>query len=638
VSARLRPVLAVPAGIFVAAWAVIAHYAVRVHTLQPDEVIPISGSRYLLEHPLQALGSGSVLSGRGLERGVAITFAVVQWVLGNTGDAFWLEHVLMAGLVAATALVMWSWGRELGLAAWQAGLAAALAVCVPWVILGTSFLNSAGALCLTPLALYAMWRATARPSVRRDVVALLALLLLGCWRVGNIVVAAVWPLAIVLFALHDGSSLRALPLRVWRSHRLLVVLGAIGIAALLLGGTHWLIGGYPTRGALWPNLRSLLRAETAALAVGTGVVPVVIALAWFVRSLVRPTAPALAAFATVALGAFLILCYVAATQGVEERYLAPAAPAVLLAFVVALARREAPVLLVMAAAVLVARLIAINGPGSDQFGAYQYFHSTAVAFFRRVVLGKASLAIPFTDHHVLTTLVIALGVIAVAGAWWKHRLVLPLLAVGAGAWGAAGGIYAMHQFVQQAGLPNLSFSAQAWIDGRAGPGSQVFLTGAGLENVRRELAVFNRSLGNPYEPRELDLGTADLATGVLGPGAPRWIVHSEGFQPEGVDGRVVAKTTYLPQNAVLERLDTPRLVYRVLRGSPFALRVYGSGCMAIEFQAPPGKRRRWSFGGARGITDGTQPVRVTRPLRAPYDDYALRVPGGADVLSVARGC
>lgn len=647
-TARLRPVLVAPAAIFATAWAVIAHYAVLVHTLQPDEVIPIAGSRHLLADPLAAFGSGTQLSGRGLERGVAITFAVVQAVLGNTADAYWTQHVLVAGLVAATSLVVWSWGRELGLATWQAAVAAGLSVCVPWVILGTSFLNSAGAYCLTPLALYAIWRATVRPGLGRDVVALAALLLLGCWRVGNVVVAVAFPVAIVLHALYDrapgagvGRAARGLPARVWREHPLLVGLGVLALLALAVGGTHWLVGGYSTRPATLTNFRMLLRADLAALAVGTAIVPVVIALAWSVRSLVRPSTPALGAFAAVAVSAFLVLCYVASTQGIEERYLAPVAPVVLLAFVVALARREAPVLLVAVSGVLVARLVAINGPGSDLFGPYQYFQSTAVAFFRRVVLGKVSLAIPFTDHHVLTTVVVAAVVLAVAGVALPARrrgVVLAVLALGAGAWGAAAGLYALHQFVDQAAYKTLTFRQQAWIDGHAGPGSHVALVPAGLEVVERELAAFNRSLGSPYRPRTLDLAAADQQTGALPAGTPRWVVRLDGFQPQGLDATPVARSDYLPVQAVLQRVRSPRLVYTVLGGAPFTVRVFGSGCMRITFQ-PFAGTRRWRLsspgGAASGTVADTAPVTVRRPLHGP-EDFVLT--GGATVLSVARGC
>src|SRR4051795_1917168 len=96
--------------------------------------------------------------------------------------------------------------------------------------------------------------AVAVPGFGRDLLAVAALLLLAVTRVGNVVVAAAWPLAILAFALHDrppgvglGAAIRGLARRVWREHALLVVLGAAGMLALLIGGTHWLIGGYPVR-------------------------------------------------------------------------------------------------------------------------------------------------------------------------------------------------------------------------------------------------------------------------------------------------------------------------------------------------------------------------------------------------------
>ncbi|MDX6658226.1 MAG: hypothetical protein QOH62_3019, partial [Solirubrobacteraceae bacterium] len=226
---RLRPLTVVPFAVFGLAWLVVAHYGLMIHSIQPDEVIPVAGSRHVLEDPLSALGSGAQLSGRGLERTLAIVFAFVQWVLGSTASAFKAQHVLSAGSFAAAVLVVWAWGRRLGLASWQAVVAGALSVCVPWLVLGTSFLNSAPAYSLTTLALYAMWRAIVEPGLWRDVIALAALLVLGLTRVGNIPIAAAFPFGIVVYALHDrlpgvgvGRALRGLPARVWREHPLLV--------------------------------------------------------------------------------------------------------------------------------------------------------------------------------------------------------------------------------------------------------------------------------------------------------------------------------------------------------------------------------------------------------------------------------
>jgi hypothetical protein len=631
---------------------VIAHYGLTIHSVQPDEVIPIAGSRHVLEDPAAALGSGSNLSGRGLERTLAVVFAFVQWVLGSTATAFKAQHVISAGSFAAAVLVVWAWGRRLGLAPWQAAVAGGLSACVPWLVLGTSFLNSAPAYSLTTLALYAMWRATVEPGLWRDVVALTALLALGLTRVGNIPIAAAFPVGILVYALHDrmpgvgvGQALRGLPARAWREHPLLVALGALGLLAIAVAGTHWLVGGYPVRAAHTDNARALLRFMLATIAMGTGVVPVVFALAWAARSLVRPTRPEFAAFAALGTGAFVALAYVAATQGAEERYLAPLAPMMLLAFVVALARRETPVLLVVVAGLVVARAIAITGPGLE-IGPYAFFAQPAQSFFRRIVLGKTSLALPFTNHHVLTTVVLVavlVAVIATVAARARPALVLGLVAVAVGAYGAAGGLYAMKKFSTQAGYPTLRFEDQSWIDGRIGPGSKAALVGGGLAGEQMELAVFNRSLGSPYRPRVFDPATADPDTGALPAQTPSWLVLPDGLQLQGVDGDVVASTSYLPVRALLLRVRQPaRLSYWVLSaGNPFKIRAYGAGCLRITFQATPG-RRAWSVGSigerVRGTTDGTRPVTVQRQVTGTMEDFGLLVQGGATVLSVTRQC
>jgi hypothetical protein len=202
----------------------------------------------------------------------------------------------------------------------------------------------------------------------------------------------------------------------------------------------------------------------------------------------------------------------------------------------------------------------------------------------------------------------------------------------------------MHQFVQQAGFPALTYDQQAWIDGRAGPGAHAALAGAGLEGVQRELAVFNRSLGSPYAPRTFEPGSADVGTGLLAADAPRWLVQSEGFQPVGVDADVVASSTYLPTRVLLRRLRSPgRLVYRVLSPGPFKVRVYGTGCMRISFQAPPGSAgsHPWRLvspaGTARGILHGETSATVQRPLSGgTYEDFVLFAKGGANVSEIAR--
>src|SRR5258705_100693 len=532
--ARARIWAVAPWGAAAVLGALIAHFSVRVHTLQPDERIALATSRYVLDHPGSAINPSVNVSGRGLERALGVMFAVVQWVVGDTGRAFWVQHVLGALIFATVIVVVAGWGRELGLERRQALVAGLVAGCVPWMVLGTSLLNSGPAYVVTVLALWAMWRAIVVPGAGRDLVAVAALLLLALTRVGNVVVAAAWPLGILAFALHDrapgvglGAAVRRLPRRVWREHPLLVVLGAAGLLALLVGGTHWLVGALPVRAPVGDNFRTLLRVTLAYLAMGTAVVPAVLALAWCARSLVRPSDPAKAAFAALGGGTFFAFAYVAATQGAEERYMAPLAPVLLLMAMVAVARRSVGPVLVLVAGIVVARAISVSGTGAD-IGPYGYIAQPAQSFFRRVAIGKASLIGPVPNHHVLTTVLViavAAAVLAVVLVRVRPALAYAAMAAVVGGFGLVAGVYSMNQFSKQAGYPSLSFGQQAWVDRAVGTGADVQLAPQGLEGVTDELTSFNRSLGSPRLPERATL-TVDPATGRLR-GAPRYLVTQD---------------------------------------------------------------------------------------------------------------
>src|SRR5206468_1087220 len=144
-TARGRIWVAAPWAGAAALGVLIARFSVRIHTLQPDENIAVGASRYVLHHPLSAVDPTFNLSGRGLERAVAVLFAVVQAIVGDTGRAFWVQHVVGALLFASVVVVVAAWGRDLGLPGWQALLAGIAACCVPWMVLGTSLLHSSPA-------------------------------------------------------------------------------------------------------------------------------------------------------------------------------------------------------------------------------------------------------------------------------------------------------------------------------------------------------------------------------------------------------------------------------------------------------------------------------------------------------------
>jgi hypothetical protein len=639
VTARARIWVAAPWAAAALLGVLIARFSVRIHTLQPDENIAVGASRYVLLHPWSAIDPAKNLTGRGLERGVAVMFAAVQEIVGDTGRAYWTQHVLGALIFALVVVVVAAWGRDLGLAAWQALVAGIAAGCVPWMVLGTSLLNSSPAYTLTVLAVWAMWRAIVRPSLARDLLALAALLLLAVFRVGNVVIAVAWPLGILVFALHDrapgvglGTAIKGLPKRVWREHALLVVLGVSGVLALLIGGTHWLIGNYPTRTPLGPTFRAYLRVTLAYLAVGTAIVPAVLALAYCARSLVVPERPGDAAAAALGVGAFVAFVYVAATQGPEERYIAPLAPVLILLAMVALARRAVGPVLVLLAGIVVARAISVTGTGAD-IGAYGYFAQAAQTFFRRVVLGKVSLIGPVPDAHVLTTVLVvavALAVLAAVAARRRADIAFGATAGAVVAFGLVAGVYSMNQFMHEAGLPGLSFEQQAWIDRAVGTGADVQLAPQGLEGVLGELLAFNRSLGS-HQPLRADL-TVDPATGRLH-GAPRYLATQDGvLQAIGVTGPQVAASTYLPLQARLIRV-APTAQWQLT--SPRSVRVFGTeGCVTATIAQPAGTtaKQRFAFGPVRGVLAGA-PVTVTAPA-AP--ELRLRGGGEATIVALSR--
>ena len=450
--------------VFVLAWVLIARQGMRNHVLQPDEALPVLGSRYLNEHFPDALFS-SGLSGRGIERGLQYAFALVQWLVASTPAVFKGMHIIVAGACASVALVMWAWARELGLGRWTAMGVGACAVALPWSVFGITFLNAAAAQAATPLALYACWRAIVRPSPGRDVVALLALLVLGLVRVGNLVVAIAVPVAVVVVALSDrapGVPLRRalidLPARVWREHPVWTVAGTVAVVELALGGAHRVVGSYPVRSPLGDNVKTELRVALGQIGAGVALIPMAIAGAWAVRTVLRPRDRGGAALATLLLFAFAALSYAAATQGPEERYVAAVAPVLVLAFAVALCAprsgrgrdgdrrgrgraRGGP-------ARLPARRAALRGARIARW-----------TFFQRVAVGKASLWLPVGDGHPATALAILAGAGAVALVLLaRHRA---RLATGVGLavlalYGAAAGLYAMNKYITGAGYPGLS--------------------------------------------------------------------------------------------------------------------------------------------------------------------------------------
>jgi hypothetical protein len=640
---------------FVVAWALIAHQGLRNHVLQPDEAIPVFGSRYIDTHfPGGLFSSGA--SGRGLERAIAYGFALFQWLLSTTPSVFKAMHVVLAGSCAAVALVVWAWARELGLDRWTAAGAGIAAVALPWSVFGITFLNAGPAQALTALALYACWRAIVRPGPTRDVLALAALLLLGLVRVGNLTVAVVVPVAVLVAALAGRPPgvlrVRAI-VREFRAHPVWLAVGAAAIVVLALGGIHRVVGHYPVRSPLGASVKAELRTALGQIGAGVALFPAAVAGAWGVRCILRPRDRGGAALATLLLGAFAVLAYAAATQGPEERYVSAVAPLVVLGFAVALARREAGVVGTALAALVVGREVVLHGFPlvGLPFGA---LGSPATTFFQRVAVGKASLHLPVGAGHPATTLAILAGFAAVLLVIVARRRTAVALTAGLGflaLYGGAAAIYSMHKFVTGAGFPGLNFAEQAWVDGKVGTGADVAILSdpaidAGSDPIFREVRLFNRSTG--LRPA-LDLGAiADPRTGTLHGAVPRYVVEVPRTRPLGLDAQQVASTTYLPQPLVLAELaQPPRLAWAQQPGTRgrIVVRFFAGPagrCAVIGIQAQlsaTGPHRYVLTMGSRhvaGVLDGIVPVTQTVPLPPGRTvDARLRIAGGGQLVALS---
>jgi hypothetical protein len=612
----------------------IAHFAERVHTVQADEVLTINASRSVISDPLSALNPSVNLTGRGFERGMALLFGAVQWGAGDTAHAFWVQKAICALLFALVVPIIAAWGRDLGLRRWQALVAGVSAVCVPWMVLGTSLLNSEAAYPLTSLALWAMWRATVRPGPLRDVLALLALVLLAVFRVSNLIVAVAWPVAILVYTLHARQP----PRRVMRDHVVLVAGLVLGLVVLAIKGRGWFVGAYPVSAPSWSVLHTYLRILLAYLAIGTAIVPAVLALAFVARSLVRPQDAAAAAFAAIGAVSFLAIVYVTATSGYEERYIAPMAPVVLLMAMIAVARRSVGPLAVLVAGIVVARVVALTGPGSD-VGPYGFFSQPAQSFFRRVILLKLSRVFTF-DHHILTTVLlaaVAAAVLAVVLARRRPQLVYGVTAAIVVLYGLVAGAYSLKKFSTQAGIPNLTFAQQSWIDRAVGTHASVAFAPLGLENVQNELIVFNRSLGSTFQPPRVPL-EIDHATGAI-KGLRRYLLVQDGLlAPDGIGGRSIATSSYLPVTARLIQ-PSQRALWHLT--SPRTVRVFATGdndCLGVTLVQPDGviAHQRFEIGGARGVLTGS-PLYVLVRLPTGRVNVDLRLHGGGKATIVALG-
>ena len=251
------------------------------------------------------------------------------------GTAFDLAHVLQAALMASTALPAYLIAARVTRSRPAALLVAALTVAIPWMVLAGTLMTEPLAYPAFAWAAWAIHATIATPSVRNDSLALALIALAFLARAQHVILAPVLVGAILLHELGYARArsselsrlraLRAAAAATARSHPVVAAATALG-ALLLLGGlsSQTVLGGYSD-----VTGRDLLPAGTGRwahelfvqLAVGVGVMPVVLAAAWAASTLARPAESerhAFAALLVVAVSATVLLVGVFSAQRLAE--------------------------------------------------------------------------------------------------------------------------------------------------------------------------------------------------------------------------------------------------------------------------------------------------------------------------------
>lgn len=272
---------------------------------------------------------------------------------GYVPEALHDAHVLNAFVMASACIPAFLLARRITGRLLASYLVAALTVCVPWIVYSGFLLTEVAAYPAFLWALLALQRATAAPGPRNDLLALAAVALAVLARTQLGVLLVVLPLAIVVHeaALAGGGPrardrLRAAGRALLARHRLLVgTYAALGLAATGLAAAGRLsdaLGSYAVtlEGDLLPdNIGRALAERVATIALGLGVLPFVLGVAWLLAGLVTTRSRERHAFAAVGTLTLLALTFEVASYDlrfgggtVHDRYLFYLAPVVLVGF------------------------------------------------------------------------------------------------------------------------------------------------------------------------------------------------------------------------------------------------------------------------------------------------------------------
>jgi hypothetical protein len=422
---------------------------------------------------------------RGAARLYSFVVSPLFWAFD--GDvAVRLARALNGVLFAASAVPIALLARRVTRSPWSAAAAGVLGIAVPWLTLATIMFSESLAYLLFACTALAMVRAFEAPGWRRDllVIGLLAALVLT--RVQFIVLAPAW---LALIAVWERRRWRRFP--VTAGCTAAAVAGAAGllVVGILSGRLRNLAGPYydiANRDTVPGNFGLGLLWEVEMLSLGVGLLPAVLAAAWFRGALARREGAVPFRFAALALTLTAVLF--AGTlwaQGgwldwrSEERYFIYAVPFLWIGAVAAVERRDLParwlaVTGVALAFVLVTVPIAVQTTGEQAFlGPVSMSAGHALPRFERDLSEALGLAGAVSGRDLLG--LVCLLLVALAAWAWRRgprvRVLALLPAVALQLYVASyafSGVYGKLEGI--GGLtPDIPFADLGWVD-RSTPG------------------------------------------------------------------------------------------------------------------------------------------------------------------------
>jgi hypothetical protein len=250
-------------------------------------------------------------------------------------------HLVNAFVISSACIPAFLIGRRASGRSWPAWFVAVASLCVPWLVLSSFLLTEVAAYPAFLWALYALQVAADAPSRRHDLFALLGIALAVLARTQFLVLLAVLP--VVLLSLEGRAAATR--------HRLLArayaLIAVVAVVLLATGHMSSALGTYGStlRGNVLPtdSGRSFVE-HVAIVALGLGVLPFLVGVAWLLANAVRRDAFALVATVTMAALLLEVTIFDLRFGGgiVRDRYLFYVAPLVFAGFACALVRPPWP--------------------------------------------------------------------------------------------------------------------------------------------------------------------------------------------------------------------------------------------------------------------------------------------------------